>query len=300
MKNLTKAILVTMMLCVFAGAPAMAAKKVIVGGKNFTEQYILAEMAKQLLENEGFDVESKTGVGSVVARKSLVNGQMDLYYEYTGTSYTVYNKQKNREIMTDPDKCYNWVKEADAKKGLVWLEPLNFNNTYTLMMRKDDAESKGIKSISDLAKYIKRNPGEIKFGIDTEFYQRPDGFKKLMKAYNFRVGRSNIKLMSIGLTYMALKEKEVSSAMGFSTDGRISAFGFVNLIDNKNFFPVYNPAPVVRKDVLEKYPEIRDILKPLTKKLTTKEIQKLNALVDIQHKDIKEAVTDWLKANKLI
>jgi len=300
MKNLMKIFLVTAILCAFISAPAMAAKKVTVGGKNYTEQYILAEMAKQLLENEGFEVESKTGVGSAVARKSLANGQIDLYYEYTGTAYTVFYKKKNTEIMTNPDKCYNWVKEADAKKGLVWLEPLNFNNTYTLMMRKDDAESKGIKSISDLADYIKQNPGEIKFGIDTEFYQRPDGFKKLMKAYNFRVRRSNIKLMSIGLTYMALKEKEVSSAMGYSTDGRIPSFGFINLVDNKNFFPVYNPAPVVRKEVLEKYPEIRDILKPLTKKLTTKEIQKLNALVDIKHKDIKEAVTDWLKANKLI
>jgi len=273
---------------------------VTVGGKNFTEQYILAEMAKQLLENEGFEVESKTGVGSVVARKSLVNGQMDLYYEYTGTSYTVYNKQKDTEIMTNPDKCYNWVKEADAKKGLVWLEPLNFNNTYTLMMRKEDARSKGIKSISDLANYIEQNPEKINFGIDSEFYQRPDGFKKLMKTYDFRVARNDIKLMSIGLTYMALKEKEVSSAMGFSTDGRIPSFGFVNLVDNKNFFPVYNPAPVIRKEVLEKYPEIRDILEPLTEKLTTSEIQKLNALVDIEHKDIKEAVTDWLKSNKLI
>ena len=278
----------------------MAAKKVVVGGKNYTEQYILAEMAKQLLEDAGFKVESKTGVGSVVARKSLVNGQIDLYYEYTGTAYTVFYKKKDTEIMTNPDKCYNWVKEADAKKGLVWLEPLNFNNTYTLMMRKEDAKSKNIKTISDLAKYIKENPGEINFGIDSEFYQRPDGFKKLMKTYDFRVGRNDIKLMSIGLTYMALKEKEVSSAMGFSTDGRISSFGFVNLVDNKNFFPVYNPAPVVRKEVLEKYPEIRDVLKPLTEKLTTKEIQKLNALVDIEHKDIKEAVSDWLKANNLI
>jgi len=107
MKNLMKAFLVTAMLCVFISAPAMAAKKVVVGGKNYTEQYILAEMAKQLLEDAGFKVESKTGVGSVVARKSLVNGQIDLYYEYTGTAYTVFYKKKDTEIMTNPDKCYN-------------------------------------------------------------------------------------------------------------------------------------------------------------------------------------------------
>ena len=295
-----KAILAAVILCAFTSAPAMAAKKVTVGCKKFTEQYILAEMAKQLLKNAGFKVETKMGLGSVVMWKSLLNGEIDLTYEYTGTSYTVYNKQKDPEIMTNKDKCYEWVKKADAKKGLVWLEPLDFNNTYTLLMRKKDAKSKGIKTISDLANYIKQNPGEISFAIDAEFYQRPDGFKKLMKIYNFHIRRNNIKLMSIGITYMALKEKEVSSAMGFSTDGRISYFGFVNLVDDKKFFPVYNPAPVVRKEVLAKYPEIRDILKPLTKKLTLTEIQKLNTLVDIKHKDIKEVVTDWLKANELI
>ena len=112
-------------------------------------------MAGILLEQAGFDVTLKTGVGSSIARKSLENAQFDLYYEYTGTAYTLYYKQKDAEIMTDPEKVYDWVKKADSEKGLVWLDPVKFNNTYTLMMNKDEADKLNIKSISDLGSHIK-------------------------------------------------------------------------------------------------------------------------------------------------
>jgi len=96
---------------------------IIIGGKNFTEQYILPELAKKLLEKHGLRVQLRTGVGSVVVRQSLVNDQIDMYYEYTGTAYTVYYKQSDRDIMTEPHQVYKWVKKADAKKGLIWLKP---------------------------------------------------------------------------------------------------------------------------------------------------------------------------------
>ena len=125
--------------------------EIVVGGKNFTEQYILSEMAAALLEQAGYSVELKTGVGSVIARKSLVNDQIDLYYEYTGTAYTVFHEQKDPEIMSDPVKVYEWVSNKDKEAGLVWLERVSFNNTYTLLMRKTQAQEFGISSISDLA-----------------------------------------------------------------------------------------------------------------------------------------------------
>lgn len=284
----------------FFSTAAFADKKIVVGGKNFTEQYILAEIARILLEKNGFDVEMRTGVGSTVARRSLVNNQIDLYYEYTGTAYTIYYKQNDRSIMTDRDKCYNWVKQADKAKKLVWLDPVLFNNTYTLIMRKTQAEKLGIKSITDLGKFINKNSKNLVIGVGAEFWERPDGFKPLMKLYGFTIPYSNLKKMDDGLVYKALKDKQVDVSMGFATDGRISSFGFEELKDDRAYFPVYNPAPVVRQPVLDEYPDIKDILRPVAEKLTTQEVQHLNAMVDIEHKEISDVAMEWLKDKKII
>ncbi len=275
-------------------------KSLIVGGKNFTEQLLLPELAGILLEQAGFDVKLKTGVGTAIARKSLENAQIDLYYEYTGTAYTLFYKQKDKKIMTVPEKVYSWVKKADSEKGLVWLDPVKFNNTYTLMMRKREAEKLGIKSISDLGAYVSKNPDKLIFALGAEFWERPDGFKGLMKTYNFNLPVKQVKKMSMGLTYQALQKKLVNSAAGFATDGRIAAFGFVNLVDDKFFFPVYNPVPVVRKGILDKYPEIEGILKPIADNLTTEEMQQLNKAVDVDHKQVHDVAMDWLKSKNLI
>jgi len=292
------AILISALL--FPGNVFAEKKTVVVGGKNFTEQLLLPELAGILLEQAGFDVTLKTGVGTAIARKSLENAQIDLYYEYTGTAYTVFYKQKDTDIMTVPSKVYDWVKKADSEKGLVWLDPVKFNNTYTLMMRKAEAEKLGIKTISDLGVYVNKNPDNLIFALDSEFWERPDGFKKVMKTYAFSISAKQVKKMSIGLTYKALKEGLVNSAMGFATDGRIAAFGFVNLVDNKLFFPVYNPVPVVRKEILDKYPEIKNILKPIADNLTTEEMQQLNKAVDVNHKQVHDVAMDWLKTKNLI
>lgn len=273
---------------------------IVVGGKNFTEQYILPKMASLLLEKAGFETESQTGVGSAVARRSLVNGQIDLYYEYTGTAYTVFYKESDRDVMTDEQEVYEWVKEKDKEKGLVWLEPVQFNNTYTMMMREKQADKLGIESISDLSDYINNNPDSLVIGVNAEFWERPDGFKPLMKTYDFRVPYDKVKKMDSGLVYKALRDENVDVSMGFATDGRINAFGFTTLTDDKNYFPAYNPAPVVRKPVLDKHPKIREALKPLTDTLTTDQMQALNAAVDIEHKDVSVVAREWLEKKGLL
>ena len=121
-----------------------------------------------------------------------------------------------------------------------------------------------------------------------------------MKAYGFTVPYDKIRKMDDSLVYQALKDKQVDVSMGFATDGRIAAFGFINLEDDKSFFPIYNPAPVVRVEVLKKYPEIRDIFKPMSAKLNTIEMQKLNAMADIEHKEISEVAMEWLNKNGLL
>ncbi|MFC1533519.1 glycine betaine ABC transporter substrate-binding protein [Thermodesulfobacteriota bacterium] len=299
-KRLILGLFVLVFFLFFIPAAGFGEKKITVGGKNFTEQYILPELAKILLEKNGFNVTLRTGVGSTVARQSLENSQIDMYYEYTGTAYTVYHKQSDKGIMTHQEKCYEWVKSADSKKGLTWLDKVKFNNTYTLMMRKDHTRKLGIASISDLSKYMNQYKGKLVIGVNAEFWERPDGFKPLMKLYGFTVPYDKVKKMDSGIVYKALKEKQVDVSMGFATDGRISAFGFVNLNDDKSYFPIYNPAPVIRSEVLNKYPEIRGILKPVAENLTTLEMQKLNAAVDIEHKKISDVSREWLKAKGIL
>lgn len=290
--------LLGLMLC-FPGS-ATAEKKVTVGGKNFTEQYILADFARILLEEKGFDVNMQTGVGSSVARQALEHGQIDMYFEYTGTGYTVFYDQDDQAIMSDADKVYQWIRDADEKKGLVWLEPLEFNNTYTLLMRKNNAEELGIASISDLSAYMNENPDKLTIGVNAEFWERPDGFKPLMKLYDFQVPYGKIRRMDSGLVYQALRDGNVDVSMGFATDGRIAAFGFVVLEDDMNYFPTYNPSLVVRRDALQKYPELEEIFKPLAEKLTTTEMQKLNGRVDLDNEDVGRAARKWLEENGLI
>jgi osmoprotectant transport system substrate-binding protein len=167
-------------------------------------------------------------------------------------------------------------------------------------MRKDHATRLGIESIGDLSDYVNKNPDKLVMGVNAEFWERPDGLKPLMQTYGFRVPYDKIRKMESGLVYKALGEKNVDVSMGFATDGRIAAFGFTTLQDNKGYFPVYNPAPVVRQDVLGAHPEIRDILEPLADKLDTEAIQRLNAMVDVEHKDVTSVAREWLKKNGLL
>ncbi len=293
------AVALAVSLCV--GATAMATEKtLVVGSKNFTEQQILGQMMIQLLEANGFKCDDKTGLGgTLVARKALENGQIDMYMEYTGTALVTMLKEK--KIITDPKACYDFVKKADLKRNkLVWLPYMPFNNTYCLMMRKDDAAAKGIKTLSDLSDYVKAHPDAIAFGTNEEFFARPDGYKPLQKKYDFKFSRDKIIKMTPGLLYKALVDKQVDVAMGFATDGRIKGFDLVVLQDDQQYFPVYNPAPVVKKEIAAKYPELEKIFGALAEKLDTQTMTDLNYAVDGEHKNVADVARDWMKSVGLI
>ncbi|MFZ7126192.1 MAG: glycine betaine ABC transporter substrate-binding protein [Desulfobacterales bacterium] len=290
----------TLTVALAAGAGIAADKELVVGSKNFTEQRILSDIMIQLLEKHGFETVDKTGLGgTLVARTALENRQIDIYMEYTGTALVTMLKEK--EVITDPQECYDFVKKADLERnGLVWLPMMPFNNTYCLMMRKDDAEAKGIKTLSDLSAYVKANPDAIRFGTNEEFYARPDGYKPLQQKYDFKFPRDKIIKMTPGLLYKALNEEQIDVAMGFATDGRIKGFDLLVLEDDQNFFPVYNPAPVVKKEIADKYPELESIFSELAKHLDTQSMTDLNYAVDGEHKAVKEVVSEWLKGAGLI
>jgi len=273
-----------------------SAQTITVGGKNFTEQQLLASMTTQLLKAKGFEVDERSGMGSAAVRSAMENGQIDVYWEYTGTSLITYNKVEER---MSPEETYNKVKELDAEKGIVWLDASDANNTYALAMRKADAEKHGIKTLSDLA--AKVNSGEaLTFASNAEFYARADGLKPLEKEYGFEFGRENIKRMDTGLVYQALKEGQVDVGLVFATDGRIPAFDFVVLADDKNYFPAYALTPTVRKEVLDKNPQLAEHLNALSSKLDDATMARLNAAVDVEKTSVEDVAANFLKEQGLV
>jgi len=301
MRRSVQAVAIALMMCLLVGASgALAAKgPVTVGSKEFTEQLILGQIALIALREAGFDVVDRTGLaGTVATRRALESGEIDLYWEYTGTAWLV--ALGHDQPITDPEEAYRRVKEEDAANGLVWLPYAPFNNTFTLMMRRADAERLGIASISDLAAYVNGKDGRVSLATNHEFYARPDGFPALEQLYGFRFDRGMVLTMDSGLTYQALRGGQVEVAMGFATDGRIAAFDLVNLEDDRQFFPVYNPAPVVREQTLARWPEIAEILGEIAPRLDTETMTHLNYLVDIEGYEPDEVAEEWLREEGLI
>ena len=273
-----------------------AAQEITVGGKDFTEQQLLAEMTEQLLESKGYEVDKRAGLGSSVLRQAQESGQVDVYWEYTGTSLVVYNDIDER---MSPEETYQRVKELDAEKGLVWLQPSNANNTYALAVKQGDEDTADIQSIGDLATAI-NNGEELTFAVNAEFPRRQDGLLGLQETYDFDYPRALTKPMESGLTYQALNQDQVEVALVFATDGRIAAFDFRTLEDNQNFFPDYAITPVVRQETLEAHPELEATLNELSSKLSDDVMRQLNASVDVEQKTIEDVAQNFLQEQGLI
>ncbi|KZE45335.1 glycine/betaine ABC transporter substrate-binding protein [Rossellomorea marisflavi] len=272
-------------------------KRISVGGKNFTEQYLLSEMTAFLLEEEGFKVKQMNNLGSTVVRKALENNQVDLMWEYTGTALITYMKQ---DPIADPDKTFEKVKDLDAKNDIHWMNMSKVNNTYALAMTKEKAEELDIHSISDLGEYINDHPDELTIASDAEFANRQDGLPGVEKKYGFDFGAQNINQMDIGLTQRALDKGQVDVSVAFETDATIRSYGLVTLEDDKQFFPPYRAAVSVNKDVLKKYPEIEEITGRLADKLDSEIMRELNYKVDIEGNSVSVVAYEWLVDNGMI
>ena len=278
-----------------AAGPVLA-QTIVVGGKNFTEQQIMAEMTAQYLKSRGFSVDKRAGLGTAPLRQAQEAGQVDVYWEYTGTSLITFNKVTDK---MDAAATYAKVKELDAARGLVWLDPSKANNTYALAMRAADAKAKGIASMSDLAAKVKGGTA-LKLASNAEWYARPDGLKPLEQTYGFEFGRENVVRMDTGLVYQALRDSQVDVGLVFATDGRVPAFDFVILRDDKGYFPTYAMTPVARKDTLDKAPKLAEALNALSAKLDDATMAKLNASVDVDKKSIEEVAAGFLKSSGLV
>jgi osmoprotectant transport system substrate-binding protein len=274
------------------------AKKISVGAKNFTEQYITGEIIALLLEDAGFQVRRDYGMSSFALRTAMTSGQIDICNDYTGSAWTSYLKKE--EAIRDDLELFDKVKEADAENGITWFNRMAFNNTYALALTQNKAEELGIYTLEDLGDYVTDNPGELLFGVEYEFYERPDGFFAMAEEYDFSVDKSNVKTMDLGLTYDAVKNGDVDVCMVFSTDGNLVKYDLTVLEDTKNFFPIYNLCNVARTEVVEEYPEIMEILAPMTEIINQEIITNLNYQVDGGGRETEDVAYEFLESNGLI
>ncbi|CAM3526517.1 glycine betaine ABC transporter substrate-binding protein [Kibdelosporangium persicum] len=271
-----------------------------VGAKDFAEQNILAEMTAALLRANGAEAQAKEIKGSINTRKALEAGEVDLYWEYTGTAWITY--LKNEKPLSDPKQQYDEVAKQDQERnGIAWLPNASFNNTYALAVRKEKGDELTVTSMSDLAALAKSRPNEVTICVESEFAAREDGLPGLLKAYGIEIPQSNIKTLDTGVIYTETDKGE-SCTFGevFATDGRIKALDLTVLRDDKQFFPVYQGAPTLKKTTLDKHPQIKDILAPLSQKLTTEVVRDLNAKADVDGEDFKDIATEWLKKEGLL
>lgn len=278
---------------------AHAADVIRIGGKPFTEQRLLTAITAQYLQSKGYEVKVTNGLGSTLARSAQQSGQLDLVWEYTGSSLIVYNKVTEK---LDAEQSLAKVRELDGKKGLVWPTPAPFNNTYALAMPEEQAEQLGVRTLSDLARVMKEQ-GDKKthlFAMDPEFAGRPDGLAPMSELYGFHFTRDGVRQMDAGLVYTALKNRQVFVGLVYTTDGRLKDFKLRVLEDDKQFFPFYNAAPVMRADLLDKHPELKTLFDPIARLLDDKTMQALNAQVDIQQEPVQRVAQQFLREHQLI
>lgn len=278
--------------------PTAEKATITVGGKHFTEQDILGEIIAVTIETDTeLNVNRQLSLGgTMICYNALRGGDLDVYAEYTGTGLV---NILEREVISDPDKAYEAVKKAFKDKyDLIWLEPFGFNNTYTLTMRKAQAEELGIETISDLAEYV-RQGGELQAGFDAEFLTRPDGYPGLCRLYDFEFP-GKPQQMEIGLMYRAAADEMVDVIDAFATDGRIRAYDLQVLEDDKGFFPPYYAAPLVRGETLEDHPELREVLNELAEKIPDRTMQRLNYQVEEEGMKAREVARRFLQDQGLI
>lgn len=278
-------------------APRAAAQSLVLGAKDFTEQLLVAEMTTLLLRANGFTVHVGAGFTTWGVRRAHEAGVVDVYWEYTGTSLTAFHGVRDKLA---PEEAFARVKQLDAEKGLVWLRPSRVNNTYGLAMRRADAAKRGIASISDLAA---RARGGERFTLATngEFLVRPDGLGPLQRAYGFAFEPDAVTTMATGTVYDVLRRSSsFDVGVVFATDGRVPAFDLVLLQDDRDFFPSYLLAPVVRRTTLERHPELAPLLEALSARLDDATMADLNALVDVHKRGIDDVAAEFMRSTGLL
>ncbi|MCG8466645.1 MAG: ABC transporter permease subunit [Gemmatimonadetes bacterium] len=272
-----------------AGAPTIR-----IGSKNFTEQLILGELMAELIEaHTDMIVERRFNLGgTMIAHGALTTGGIDLYAEYTGTALTAI---LDEPVLSDPSQAFDLVaREYRQRFDAEWLQPFGFDNTYAITVRRSDASARGLETISDL---IPISDG-LRAGFAAEFGERPDGYPGLRQAYGLRFGV--VRDFDPSLMYEAIATGQVDVIAAFATDGRISAYDLQPLRDDLGFFPPYEAAPVIRRELLLAHPELQEVLELLAGLLDDATMQRLNHAVDEDKRSVGEVAREFLAGKGLL
>ena len=277
-----------------------------VGSKAFTEQQILGQISIQALEATGASIEDRTGqAGSDATRLSLENGDIDMYWEYTGTNWILH--LSNTDPVFPEKKQYEVAKKGELKENdIVLLERAPFNNTYALAMRSNAPEEvpalKGVTKMSDLKPLVEKNPDAASICVESEFSTTNDGLPGTEKHYGFKFPEDNVHIFDTGVVYDRTAAGDPCNfGEVFTTDGRIAALDLTLLEDDKNFYPTYNPAVNVRKETYEEYGDQLDaVFTPVSKALNTENMREMNTAVDVDGELPEDVAEQWLQDNGFI
>jgi osmoprotectant transport system substrate-binding protein len=274
-------------VCLVTLCACSRSRAIVIGSKNFTEQIVLGEIAAQQLERKlHAQVERKLDLGgTLLTHEALVQGQIDLYPEYTGTASSAILKQK---MATDPATAYMLVKDAYRERfHLIWLPPLGFNDTFAMVVRASDGSRLAKPALSAA------NSRAWRLGVGYEFLTRPDGLGSLDKTYSLQWDGTP-KTMDLGLLYKALQQKQVDMAAGNSTDGVLADSSLMVLADDKKAFPPYNGCFVVRETLVQERPDVKWALTMLSGRIDEERMRNLNRQVDVEHRPVAQVAKDFL------
>lgn len=278
---------------------------VSVASKIDTEGALLGNIIVIVLRDNGFTVTDRTSFGTTsIVRRALINGEIDIYPEYTGNGGFFFD-DTDPEIWKDAREGYETVKTLDLERNsIVWLTPAPANNTWALAVRRDLAEAEGLQSLEDLADYLNRG-GYIRLAASEEFVNRPDALPSFQDAYGFELSGAQLLTFSGGDTAQTIRAAAqnidgVNMAMVYGTDGAISALRLVVLEDTLGVQPVYEPAPIVREAVINEYPEIEELLRPVFLSLDLETLQMLNASIAVEGRDARDVASEYLRSKGFI
>ena len=278
-------------LTVGCGSKGASSDKVVIGSKNFTENEIVAEIYALALEDAGIDVERKFDISSSVVHTAITSDEIDLYPEYTGTGLIAVLEE---DPITDAQAVYDEVKKQyEDKFKITWLDYSPANDGQGLVIRTAAALKYNISTISDLQKHAT----ELRFASQGEFDERADGIPALEKVYGPFDWKSST-VYDNSLKYQILEKDEGDVIPASTTEGNLVDDQFTLLEDDKHVWPPYNLAPIVRDEVLKAHPEIEDTLNKISPKITTEEITKLNAKVDVDKESYKDVAKEFYDSIK--
>lgn len=295
----------TMIVMIFSFASCKKAEEelkgpVVVGSKIDTEGALLSQVIVLMLREDGFEVVDKSGTGTTaVVRKAIISDEIDIYPEYTGNGAFFFDETES-DVWNDAKEGYERVKELDeSNNNIIWLTPAPANNTWAIAVTKAMAQENGLESLDDFAAYINAG-GYAKLIGSEEFVTSPVALPAFQQAYGFELTDEQLLIVASGDTAQTQKAAYegtdgVNAAMAYGTDGSLAAFELVILSDPRGAQPVYEPAPIIRKAVLDKYPEIASILEPVFKSLDLVTLQGLNGQIAVEGKNAAEVAAQWLK-----